>query len=77
VSKVQSQNWDSIEDFVLPLLRQELDPVPAWSLLPLHFPQMGILVRKSLGPGINHTDPRGFFEDCYLEIDCFTQDSPC
>lgn len=65
----------SIEDFILPLLWQELPEVPAWSLLPEAIPpEFGVLVRKALGPGSNATDPRGFLEDVYVEIDCFTTD---
>src|SRR5690625_864815 len=37
-------------------------------------PQTGVLVRKGLGAGSNASDPRGFNEDVWLEIDHFTTD---
>lgn len=64
-----------IIDFALPLLRQKLEGVPVWSLLPEKNPTFGVLVRKDLGSiGGGKGDPRGFTESIYLQFDCFTTD---
>jgi len=65
-----------IEDFAAPLLRQELPGVNIWTLIPSDLENKipGVLVRKDLGPGINNSDPRGFTEEVYLQIECFTSD---